>query len=81
MNKNLPELSIWQARSTYAMIIAILSSLLAAFNVELPPELGPEVLTDVVFNAVTLGAALWAWKERRSPNYTLVLKRKNGPVV
>lgn len=81
MNKNLPELSVWQARSTYAMIVALLSSILAGFGVTLPADLAPDLLTDFLFNGVTVVGVLWAWYERRSPQYTLVLKRKNGPIV
>lgn len=81
MNQNLPELSIWQARSTYALIVAVIAGVLSGYGIELPAGIAPDLLSDYLFNTVSIVSALFAWYERRSPNYQLVLKRKNGPIV
>lgn len=75
MNQNLPELSVWQARSTYAVLIAIVFSVLSQFGVQLPEGFGPEVVTEYLFQTATAVAVVWAWLERRSPNYSLVFWR------
>lgn len=79
MNKNLPELSIWQARSTYAVLTAVVFSVLNALGITLPEELDPEQVTDLIFAGIPVAGVLWAAWERRAPNYRLVVRKSHGP--
>jgi hypothetical protein len=75
----LPELPAWQARSFWITLIgaalqiaALLKfDLLAFVNVE-----NSEALTDAVMQIVGAVALLWAWFERKAPNYQLSLTGK-----
>lgn len=73
-----PELLIWQARSTYAVLVAIVFSVLDSLGVVPPAELSPEALTDFVYASVPVVGVLWAAWERRNPKYKLVVRKSNG---
>ncbi|MBO4168889.1 hypothetical protein [Cereibacter azotoformans] len=82
----LPALPIWQARSFYAQILLIVSVALNAFGIDLFRTLGeigwgstPEEVIATGDRAVAawqqiapLVFGLWAWIERRAPNFRLV---------
>lgn len=80
----LPEVSVWKARSTYATLItvAIVVLNLLGFNPEpwlRDHNLPSEVLTEVVWQAIPYITAAWAWWERKSPHAKLVFWRSKAP--
>ncbi|WPY94696.1 hypothetical protein T8T21_00795 [Limimaricola variabilis] len=92
-NVSLPELPVWQARSFWAQILFVLTGLLTAFGIDLMAifqgmGLGatPDAVLDTGARAVSaaqvliaIAAGLWAWIERRAPNYRLVWTRPRLP--
>ncbi|EGJ20101.1 hypothetical protein RSWS8N_18114 [Cereibacter sphaeroides WS8N] len=86
-NLALPALSLFQARSFYAQILLLLSVLLNALGIDLfaaLAEMGlgssPEEVIATGDRAVAawqqlapLAFGIWAWAERRAPNFRLVL--------
>ncbi|MDT8856445.1 hypothetical protein RNZ50_15735 [Paracoccaceae bacterium Fryx2] len=87
MNLTLPVLPVWQARSFYAQLLLFAAVMLNLAGIDLFAVLGQigagstpeEVLTtgDRVISAwqqvAPLAFGLWAWVERRAPNYRLGL--------
>jgi hypothetical protein len=88
-NTNLPELPFWQARSFWAQLLLVASVLANAAGFDLfgaLREMGIGSNPDEVMATVTrIGSALqvlapaffgvWAWLERRAPNFRLVFWR------
>lgn len=89
-NTTLPELPVWQARSFWAQLLLVASVLANAFGIDLFEalrEMGIGANPDEVMATVTrIGSALqvlspaffgiWAWLERRAPNFRLVFWKK-----
>ena len=89
-NTTLPELPVWQARSFWAQLLLVASVLANAFGIDLFAalrEMGIGSNPDEVMATVTrIGSALqvlspaffgiWAWLERRAPNFRLVFWKK-----
>lgn len=84
MNLSLPPLPFWQARSFYAQLLLAASVLLNTLGVDLMGFLAATGFgatpDEVVARGVSiwqalapLGFGLWAWFERRAPNYRLVI--------
>jgi len=84
MNLSLPPLPFWQARSFYAQLLLAVSVLLNTMGVDLMASLAAigfgSTPDEVVARGVSLWQALapiafglWAWFERRAPNYRLTL--------
>jgi hypothetical protein len=85
-NPNLPDLPAWQARSTWAILLAALITLanfvgfdLLGFTSEVGAGATPDQVIDTGNRLVSawqivapLIFGLWAWVERRAPNYRLV---------
>ncbi len=92
-NPLLPELPVWQARSFYAQILLVVSVLLNFLGIDLFRTLGeigwgssPEEVLATGDRAVAawqqvapLIFGLWAWIERRAPNFRLVWWGTKGP--
>lgn len=90
-NIDLPELPAWQARSFWAMLLAVIATLANAAGIDLwglLSEIGAGATPDEVIatGERAIGAwqavaplllGLWAWIERRAPNYRLTLFRKS----
>lgn len=86
-NLSLPALSILQARSTYAQIALIVIVALNAAGIDIlgiTREMGLGGTADEVIasgdravaawqQVAPLALGVWAWIERRAPNYRLVL--------
>lgn len=76
-NTDLPPLSMWQARSTWIVLVAAAAQIAAfarfdlfgLFGVE-----GQEPLIDGIMQIVAAAALVWTWIERRAPNYRLTAK-------
>ena len=73
----LPELSVWQARSTYAALIT--GTLIIANSAGFDPDrwltahgMTTYGLLDAAFQIAPLVAGAWAWLERKTPNFKLV---------
>lgn len=89
-NRDLPELPAWQARSFWAMALAVVATGANALGVDLfgfLGEIGAGATPDEVIatgeraisawqSLAPLVLGLWAWIERRAPNYRLTLFRK-----
>ena len=71
--KDLPPIHFWMARSTYAMILTALTTLAAAFNVELLAYFGTseDSLLQAVDAMLPLISAVWLWSERRNPKFRI----------
>lgn len=92
-NIDLPELPFWQARSFWAQVLLALSVWLNAQGIDLfglLRELGiggtpdeviatGERLVSVWQQLAPILFGLWAWIERRAPNYRLVFWRRSEP--
>ena len=75
-NTSLPALPFWRARSWWATLIAAALALSSAFGFDLLGAAGAAdeaALTDRIMEIVTAAAVIWAWGERRAPNYRLTL--------
>lgn len=86
-NLTLPVLPMWQARSFWVQLLLALTVMLNAQGVDLMGALGvlglgstPEAVIDTgarTVNAVQqllpILLAIWAWLERRAPNFRLSL--------
>ena len=73
----LPELSVWQARSTYAAIIA--GAFIVANGLGFDPDgwlgrygMSSGGLLDAFMVLMPLASGAWAWIERKTPNFQLV---------
>jgi hypothetical protein len=89
MNTNLPALPVWQARSFWAQALLVATVAANVAGVDLlghTAELGLGATPDEVLatgdraisaaqELAPLLLGLWAWVERRAPNYRLVLWR------
>lgn len=90
LNRALPELPAWRAASFWAQLLLVLSVMFNAVGVDLyaifasigagsTPE---EVIATghriarLVQELMPLFFGLWAWLERRAPNYRLVFWRR-----
>ncbi|MDR5655234.1 hypothetical protein [Ruixingdingia sedimenti] len=89
LNLNLPPLPIWQARSFYAQMLLALSVVLNMTGIDLMrwlADIGAGSSPDeVIETGVSVWQALspivfglWAWAERRAPNYRLTLLGAGG---
>lgn len=86
-NRELPELPAWQARSFWAMVLAVVATSANALGIDLfgfLGEVGAGATPDEVIatgeraisawqSLAPLVLGLWAWIERRAPNYRLTL--------
>jgi len=83
MNLSLPTLPIWQARSFYAQLLLMASVVLNTMGIDLMAFFGATGIgatpDEVIEKGVSIWQALspivfglWAWWERRAPNYRLV---------
>ena len=83
MNTDLPPIPVWHARSFYAAILLVLSSLLNLFQIDLDGWLtsygllGQEDLLDKIMLVAPLVFGLWAWFERRAPCYRLSIHKQD----
>lgn len=89
-NKDLPQLPAWQAKSFWLTNITVLVALANAQGVDLLSILGdmglggtPEAVVDTAQRGVSAVQTLvpfvtgvWAWLERRAPNFRLVFWRR-----
>ena len=78
-NTDLPPLSIWQARSTWVVIVGALSQIavFARFDLfGLFGVTGSEPLVDGIMQIVAAVSLVWVWLERKAPNYRLTLGGK-----
>ena len=78
-NTDLPPLPAWHARSFWITIIGAALQIAAFLKFDLLGFLNvenSEALTDAVMQIVGAGALLWAWFERKAPNYRLTLSGK-----
>lgn len=85
-NQSLPILPVWQARSSWAILLAALITLanflgfdLLGFAAQIGAGATPDQILDTGNRLVSawqivapLLFGLWAWIERRAPNYRLV---------
>jgi len=76
----LPPLPVWQARSFWASLLLVATVAANAFGVDLVALLGePEAVLDrgagIAQALAPVIFGLWAWLERRAPNYRLVWGR------
>jgi len=92
-NAALPDLPAWQARSFWAMLLAVVATAANAFGVDLFGFLGqigagatPDEVIATGERAISawqmlapLVLGIWAWLERRAPNYRLTLFRTPAP--
>lgn len=71
--ESLPPIPFWLARSTYAMILTAVTTLAAAFDVDILARLGTSEggLLAAVDAALPLVSAAWLWMERRNPHYRI----------
>lgn len=81
MNQNLPELSIWQARSTYYVLITVVFSVLNALGISVPEDFDADGIADLFIALVPVVSGFMAWYERRSPNYQLKVRTKNPHIA
>lgn len=86
-NRSLPILPMWQARSFWVQLLLALTVMLNAQGVDLMGALGslglgttPEDVVETGARTVSavqqlapIGLGLWAWIERRAPNFRLSL--------
>lgn len=77
---SLPPLPVWQARSFWASLLLVATVAANAFGVDLAAHLGdPDTLLDrgaaMAQALAPVAFGLWAWLERRAPNYRLVWGR------
>lgn len=93
-NLDLPELPFWQARSFWVQLMLALSVTLNAKGIDLlavladmglgasPEEVVAtgEHLVSIWQQLAPIALGLWAWIERRAPNYRLVFWRREEPV-
>ena len=73
-NTDLPPLPMWQARSTWIVMIAGAIQIAAFLKFDLLGYFGfegNEQAADAVMQVVAAGALVWTWLERRAPNYRL----------
>ena len=76
----LPPLPAWHARSFYAAILLLATVICNAGGVDLHALLGrlglgvtDDRVLDSVMQLAPLAFGVWAWLERRAPNYRLVI--------
>lgn len=72
-NKELPVLHFWLARSTYAMILTAVTTLAAAFNIDILGQFGTseDSLLKAVDDVLPLASTAWLWWERHNPQYRI----------
>lgn len=89
-NIQLPELPAWQARSFWAMLLAVVATLANTAGIDLFAVLAEIGAGDTPGEVIATGEravsawqavaplvlGVWAWVERRAPNYRLTLFRK-----
>lgn len=70
---DLPPIPFWAARSTYAMILTALTTLAAAWNIDLLARFGTSetAILAAVDAILPLVFAVWMWAERRNPHYRI----------
>lgn len=89
MNLSLPTLPIWQARSFYAQLLLVASVALNALGIDLMGFFAATGIgatpDEVIAKGVSIWQALapilfglWAWYERRAPNYRLTVFSGGG---
>ena len=74
--KELPVLNPFFARSTHAMFLTAITTISAAFNVDIFGHLGTteDGLLDVVDALLPIASGIWLWWERHNPSYRLGFK-------
>lgn len=78
-NSPLPPLPAWQARSFWLTIVGAVSQVAVLFHFDLLAFFGvagQEQLVDAIMQIVAVVAMVWAWFERKAPNYQLSLSGK-----
>jgi hypothetical protein len=81
MNENhymgdvLPVMPFWMARSFWATLLTGLLTIAAAFDIDVLARFGgsEEGALAVIDHLLPVATAIWAWFERRAPNYRLGL--------
>lgn len=71
-----PKLPAWQARSFWLTLFTVLTPLAGAAGLDLPGLLGarsPGAAADTVVQLLPMLTAIWAWSERRRPDFDLDL--------
>jgi hypothetical protein len=70
---DLPPIPFWLARSTYAMILTAVTTLAAAFNIDILARFGTTEggILAAVDAALPLASAAWLWFERRNPHFRI----------
>lgn len=77
----LPPLPAWHARSFYAQLLLVATVLAHVWGVDFDGVIAglglsaPEQLIDLAMTVMPWLFGLWAWLERRAPNYQLVFWR------
>jgi hypothetical protein len=71
--KQLPPIPFWLARSTYAMILTAVTTLAAAFNIDVLARFGTTEggILAAVDAILPLASAFWLWMERRNPHFRI----------
>jgi hypothetical protein len=70
----LPELPMWQARSFWLTLVAAAAQVAALSGFDLFGFFGAaddQAFTDSIMQIVSAVAVVWAWLERRAPNFKL----------
>lgn len=76
-NTDLPALPMWQARSTWIVLVTAAAQIAVFARFDLFGFLGvegTEPLVDGIMQIVAAVGLVWTWLERRAPNYRLTLK-------
>ena len=73
MSEQLPPLNPFLARSTYALILTAVTTVAAAFDVDILARLGTTEggILAAVDALLPLVSALWLWWERKNPQYRI----------
>lgn len=77
----LPQLPAWHARSFYAQLLLVATVVAHVLQIDmdaLVARIGldtPDQLVDLAMTVMPWVFGLWAWLERRAPNYQLVFGR------
>ena len=73
MSEQLPPINPFLARSTYALILTAVTTVAAAFDVDLLARLGTTEggILAAVDALLPLASALWLWWERKDPQFRI----------
>lgn len=79
-NKSLPPLSVFAARSSLAMVLALAVAVTNMFGVNMFEWLGTEEsqVLDAMEGLLLVASVVWFWFERRAPNRRLVITKGEG---